>query len=91
MSSYSSWKPKSKHKIGILLILWNVNNMYVHDILQKITLWHKKWATIPCKYCLVIKSQTTNLIHDHYLNHNLLSNLKMKNIKSVIISKVSFQ
>jgi hypothetical protein len=54
---------------------------YLANIVQ----WSK--VKLPIINQIIICSYDSN----NYLNDNLLSNLQMENIKSVIISKVSFQ
>jgi hypothetical protein len=43
----SSLQSKYNHKFDILLILYNVNNMRMHNILWEFALWHKKWNALP--------------------------------------------
>jgi hypothetical protein len=29
-----------------MMILWHINDMLIHDTLQKLVVWHKKWSTL---------------------------------------------
>jgi hypothetical protein len=33
-----------------MMILWYVNDMLMHDTLQKPIVWHKKWSTLACTH-----------------------------------------
>jgi hypothetical protein len=68
--SYSSWKYWFNEKFDIMpTILWHVNDMLMHDILQKLVVWRKTWSTLTCTHP-GMKTKTTS---NNYLVYIILT------------------